>query len=578
VASPATPFGRYLIIRPLGSGDRVSLAGAATPAGEQACVIKQPPAERRDEPEYLARFRRAAHLSRRLAHDGLVAVHDVGEVAGQPYVVEEFVEGHDLAAVMHRCAAEKRPIPVIAALHIACEVARALGFLHEFEGLHLVHRKVRPGKIRITYAGGAKLLDLASGRVAGAEASLRPAALVEILPYLAPEQLVDGPIDGRADIYALGVVLWECLAGCPLFSTLEGGQAGLMGASREQIIERIRAHRPPPPSHFNPEVRADMDAVVMRALARVPDERPALAADLERALLPMAGDLGRDAVARLMSRLFDASREREEQALLLAAAAGQRAAQPGPREASAGLSGSSEADLREIKTPGPGRTQAPVSREPSSVGAPTGSALSVTTLVSRNTRWLRRFAVIFGPALVAAIAFNIYMTKRLDAEAAAASSPMPIPVSPSPRPAQEQPTRPAEPPPVEVVAAAPASKRTTALATSMATVTRVSAEAPALRRPAVASGAGKKLLEEARAAFGRDDFTQAIKMGRAALAAGEGGAHDLLGSAYFKLDRCGDAVREYSEALYLDPHNPSLAKRLEIARRCAGHRAEGASP
>jgi Flp pilus assembly protein TadD len=103
-------------------------------------------------------------------------------------------------------------------------------------------------------------------------------------------------------------------------------------------------------------------------------------------------------------------------------------------------------------------------------------------------------------------------------------------------------------------------------------------ELPAEKARPRASGEGKKALADARAAFERDDFSRAILQGRAALAAGEGGAHAILGAAYFKVGRFEDAVREYGEALRLEPSNPALARRVEIARRAAGRRAEGASP
>ena len=92
------------------------------------------------------------------------------------------------------------------------------------------------------------------------------------------------------------------------------------------------------------------------------------------------------------------------------------------------------------------------------------------------------------------------------------------------------------------------------------------------------SAEGRKALAESRSAFERDDFSRAILQGRAALAAGEGAAHAVLGAAYFKIGRFDDAVREYGEALRLEPGNPALVKRVEIARRAASRRAEGASP
>ena len=247
-------------------------------------------------------------------------------------------------------------------------------------------------------------------------------------------------------------------------------------------------------------------------------------------------------------------------------------------------------------------SSAPVRASRLAEGTPVAAPLSVTTIVSRNAQWLRRFFLIFGVALVAAVAFNIYMTRRLDAEAAARHTPpaggVPSPEAsatrvaggaaavttatglsagepaarpsqgaqpPAPMPPLTRPDRPAAGPAASVVAAArPLAGSAT--------------ELPADRTRPRASGEGKKALFQAHAAFERDDFAQAILLGRAALAAGEGGAHNILGAAYFKLGRFEDAAREYGEALRLEPSNPVLAKRLEIARRAASRRAEGAPP
>jgi tetratricopeptide (TPR) repeat protein len=569
-------------------------------------VVRRPPSDRRDDSEFLSHFRRVAHLSRRLAHDGLVAVHDIGEVEGEPYLAEEFVEGHDLAEVLQRCAAETRRVPVVAALHIGCAISRALGFLHEFDGLALVHRRLQPAKVRLGYQGEVKLLDLASGRTAGADGAFGPAFLAEEAPYLAPEQLVGGPVDRRADIYALGVVLWETLAGCSFLSTIEGGQAGLARATREQAIERIRAHRPLPPSRSNPEVQADLDAVVMRALAKVPEERFSLAGDLERALLPMTGEPGRDAAARLLNRLFDASREREQRAALLAAGAERASA-----AVRAELSGSSAAG--DVRAAGLSLSSVPVMASPLGDGAPAAPSRSRTTVVSRTAQWLRRFAYVFAAALVAAIAFNIYMTRRLDAEAAsgkpqvrltggsvstppgqgrlsqaaavrvAGSTPaattatgLPAGESHAPRPSPEsEPSRPLPPP---IRPSRPAAASTAPVIAAPGSGAGPDTDRAAERTRQRSSGEGKKALQAARVAFGRDDFSRAIVEGRAALAAGEGAAHAILGAAYFKVGRFEDAVREYGEALRLEPGNSALARRVEIARRAASRRAEGATP
>ena len=598
MASIPAPFGPYRLIQTLGPGHRIFLA--VGPKGE--CVVRRPPPDRCNDLEFLSRFRRAAQLARRAAHDGLVTVHDVGEVEGEPYLAEEFVEGRDLAEVLQRCATEMRRVPVLAALHIGCGLSRALSFLHDFDGLGLVHRKLQPAKVRLGYQGEVKLLDFASGRAAGADRALEPAFVAEDLPYLAPEQLADGPVDRRADIYALGVILWETLSGCAFFSTIEGSQAGMARATREQVIERIRAHQPPPPSRFNPEVRADVDAVVMRALARQPEERFPIAGEIDLSLAALAGEPGRDAAARLLNRLFDANREREERAGLLAEA-GERVSPAVRVQPPVGLGapGSSLADPPEVRVSGRGPSSAPIEASPSAEGRPAGSTPSRTTVVSRNAQWLRRFFVLFGVALLVAIAFNIYMTRRLDSEAAAANAKeqmasgsalapagqarlpqaSPVPVSgPAPvvtsatgrsagEPTAARPSQGAEPPAPAPAAAKPSRQVTGPVVAAPGPAAGSAGELPAERTRPRASGEGKNALFQARSAFERDDFSRAIQLGRAALAAGEGGAHAILGAAYFKVGRFEDAAREYSEALRLEPGNPALAKRVEIARRAA---------
>ncbi len=610
MASLPTLFGRYRLIQNLGSGDSVFLAVAPGPGGE--CVVRRPPSDRRNDSEFMSRFRRAAHMSRRLAHEGWVAVQDVGEVDGEPYLAEEFFEGHDLAEMSKRCVTETRRISVISALHIACAISRALGFLHEFEGLGLVHRKLQPARVLLGYQGGVKLLDLASGCAVTADGAPGPAFLAEELSYLAPEQLGSGPVDRRADIYALGVVLWETLAGCPFLSNIEGGQAGLVRATHEQLIDRIRGHRPPSPSLFNPEVKAELDAVVMQAVAKASEQRFATAGEFERALLPMASEAGRDAVARLLNRLFDANREREQRAALLAAAAGHESP-AGRAQPPTGLS-LLESSVVGVRRPpsGLGLSPAPVTAGPSADGTPTASPHSRTTVVSRNAQWLRRFVLIFGAALMAAIVFNIYMTRRLDAEVKAGKVQEPLAgglaLAPGPaRLPQASPVRAArsapsatvatglssdEPPaprpsrgpepfgatPSPVRPSRPAAAVPAAMVATPESAAGSATELPAEKTRPRASGEGKKALAEARAAFERDDFSRAILEGRAALAAGEGGAHAILGAAYFKVGRFEDAVREYGEALRLEPGNPALARRVEIARRAASRRAEGPSP
>jgi Flp pilus assembly protein TadD len=317
----------------------------------------------------------------------------------------------------------------------------------------------------------------------------------------------------------------------------------------------------------------------MRTLARSPDQRLSSAHGLALALEPMVGAGGRDAVVKLMSRLFDASREREERAAMLIDASGRI-----PRVSHAELPAIRSEEPRKRKT---GRSLTPVPREPTTLG--TGTAPSATALVSRNARWLKRFGLVFAPVLASAIAFNVLMTRHLESQSVAqtVSAPTERPAAPQPQ-ALPAPTTPPAPvqaaaapvaektaapaPPPEAAHTAPAQAALPASTAAKAAAlpeTRPQPETSTRRSSASTSADAKKALDEARTAFESDDFTRAIKRGREALELGEGRAHAILGAAYYKIGRFEEAVRSYKEALRLDPHNPSLEKRVELARRAA---------
>ncbi|GIJ44533.1 hypothetical protein Val02_14190 [Virgisporangium aliadipatigenens] len=224
-----------------------------------------------DEADAVA-FRREAALLACLDHPGVARVHEVGTSSGRPYLVMDLVEGTPLTAVL-----AAGPTTVENVLRLGIELADALAAAHRRE---LVHRDVKPDNIMITPDGASRLLDF--GLAARAEGSGAPANETDVavgtFTYSAPEQtgMRGRRVDGRADLYALGVVLFECLTGEPPFRCEDVGELIRMHLSAP--VPDVRALRPD-----TPEALAD---IVARLLAKDPDDRyrgaAGLAADLRR--------------------------------------------------------------------------------------------------------------------------------------------------------------------------------------------------------------------------------------------------------------------------------------------------------
>ncbi|HEY5284882.1 MAG TPA: serine/threonine-protein kinase, partial [Polyangia bacterium] len=220
-------FGAYVLLRPLGAGGmgEVYLAMSGHRELETLCVVKRLRPALLSQPEHVRRFRHEADLARRLVHGNLAHTHNIGEVDGEVFLVQELVEGHDVSALLEVMAARRRVLPVPVAAYIASEVARGLSYAHAFENLDLVHRDINPPNVCLNYSGEVKLLDfgIASSNLHGERGSDHQA--VGKLWHLAPEQLQPGAkIDRRTDVYALGVVLWELLTQRQVGTSRENGR------------------------------------------------------------------------------------------------------------------------------------------------------------------------------------------------------------------------------------------------------------------------------------------------------------------------------------------------------------------
>ncbi len=227
-------------------------------------------------PEYCGRFMDEAKVMVRLSHGNLVQVFDVGEVDDEAYIAMEYVEGQDLRSIWNRCVEMKRAFPVDVAIHLLKETCRALAYAHTYEGLSLVHRDISPPNIMATYSGETKVMDFGLAHSAIKLEHTSPGLVFGKVPYMAPEQARGEPLDGRTDIYAVGVVLWELLTGRRLFPS-KGDQAA-------EITERAKNPKVLSTRELTRRVPPKLDELVLRALEPDPADRFQSAEEMSTAL------------------------------------------------------------------------------------------------------------------------------------------------------------------------------------------------------------------------------------------------------------------------------------------------------
>ena len=260
--------GRYRVEDELGRGGMAKVYRGQDTVLGRTVAIKILAPQYADDPNFVTRFRREAQAAARLSNPNVVSVFDTGDEQDVHYIVMEYVDGRTLADYL---AGGSRIMPE-RAIDIAIDVCRALEAAHE-QGV--VHRDIKPGNIMITASGEVMVTDFGIARMAtGQETIEQTAAVLGTASYLSPEQAQSQPVDGRTDIYSLGCVLYEMVAGRPPFI----GDSTVAVASK-QVLEQ-----PVPPSRLNRDVSPDLDAVVLRALAKNPDNRYQTAAEMRRDL------------------------------------------------------------------------------------------------------------------------------------------------------------------------------------------------------------------------------------------------------------------------------------------------------
>ena len=249
--------GPYQLIEPLGQGGMAAVWKAYHPNLDRYVAIKVLHRALLDDPNFLARFQREARVVARLEHPNIVPVYDFAEHEGFPYLVMKFIEGETLKARL-----QKRPLSAREISRIIETIGAALAYAHQ-KGI--LHRDIKPSNVLLAADGQIYLADFGLARIAQmGESSLTADRMVGTPQYMSPEQALAKPdLDARSDIYSMGVLMYELTVGCVPYN-----------ADTPFAVIHDHIYTPLPlPSEKNPQISKSMERVLLKALAKAPEDR-----------------------------------------------------------------------------------------------------------------------------------------------------------------------------------------------------------------------------------------------------------------------------------------------------------------
>ena len=315
VFTPGDRLGDYEILARLKAGGMATLyvarrSGAAGFSIPVAIKVVHP--DLYEDRSFVDMFVNEAHLSARIRHPNVVHVEELKEVDGRLILVMEYVAGTALSGLMRQLARLGRRLSPALATYLAIKVAEGLHAAHETEDergqpLQVVHRDVSPSNILLAWQGHVKLIDFGIAKTSSSEKT-QAKSLTGKLRYMSPEQARGAEVDRRTDVYALGIVLWEMLTMRRMFSA--DSDIILLNVVREPTIV--------PPSRHAHDVPPELDRVVLKALARAPEDRYASAQELRRDLvraLPAAMTIDSERVSELLHAVLGDEIEKQRSKL-----------------------------------------------------------------------------------------------------------------------------------------------------------------------------------------------------------------------------------------------------------------------
>lgn len=276
------PFGPYTLLRRLAVGGMAEVYVAKTRGlggFEKLVGIKVIHPRYSEDEHFVKMLVEEAKLSVLLTHVNIAQTFDLGCIDDTYFIVMELVEGADAYKLLQRAADQRTPLPIDVCAYVAAEVCNGLEYAHRKKDvsgqpLHIVHRDISPQNVLLSFAGEVKIVDFGIAKAAMRSGQTEVGVIKGKYYYMSPEQAWADPIDHRSDVFSTGIVLHELLSGRMLYQE----------DNLPRLLDRVRKADIAPPSRTRPDVPPELDAIVMKALAKHAADRYATAHDLSQAL------------------------------------------------------------------------------------------------------------------------------------------------------------------------------------------------------------------------------------------------------------------------------------------------------
>ncbi len=307
-------FGKYLLTKRIAVGGMAELFLAkmvGIKGFEKILALKKILPEFGEDEEFVELFVDEAKISVQLQHANIVQVFDFGEIDGSHYIAQEFVDGPNLKNFLKRCLKKKQYFPFEISVFVILQIIKALEYAQRVEiagkPLNLVHRDVSPQNVLISREGEVKITDFGIAKATIKASKTQPGKIQGKFSYMSPEQATGSHLDHRSDIFSLGIIFFEMLTGYKLYS----------GDDTSAKYARVREAKIPKPTRYNPNIPKELEEIVLKMLAKDPDDRFQSAGEIQRELTdylyPSSTELIAESLKNLVTELFPTpmSQERE---------------------------------------------------------------------------------------------------------------------------------------------------------------------------------------------------------------------------------------------------------------------------